>query len=123
MTYKEVFQKISSITVTTTTTDTVPVAYYQFPEDDGSGNYVPPSPPFLVYYYPSDNDFKADDTNYTKIRDLTIELYTDNKDFTLEKAVEDTLTSNGLVYSKSEDYIESEKLYMVTFETEVIING
>ena len=33
------------------------------------------------------------------------------------------LTSNGLVFSKSEDYIESEKLYMTTFETEVIING
>ena len=117
MTYKEVYQKLSSITVTTTTSDTIPVAYYQFPEDNA------PPPPFITYYYPSDNDFKADDTNYTPIRDLSIELYTDNKDFTLEKAVEDALTSNGLVYSKSEDYIESEKLYMITFETEVIING
>lgn len=117
MTYKEVYQAISSVTVSTSTTDTVPVAYFQFPEDNA------PPPPFITYYYSSDNDFKADDTNYTLIRDLNIELYTDNKDFTLEKAVEDALTSNGLVYSKSEDYIESEKLYMITFETEVIING
>ena len=121
MTYKEVYQKISSITVTTSTTDTVPAAYFQFPEDDPN-NPAPP-PPFITYYYPSDNDFKADNKNFTAIRDLTIELYCDNKDFTLEKAVEDMLTSNGLVFSKSEDYIESEKLYMTTFETEVIING
>lgn len=115
MTYKEVYTLVSTIPMTQE--KNIPAAYFQFPEDNA------PPPPFITYYYPSDNDFKADDTNYTLIRDLTIELYTDNKDFTLEKAVEDQLTSNGLVYSKTEDYIESEKLYMITFETEVIING
>lgn len=121
MTYKEVYQAISGITMTTTTTDTIPAAYYQFPEDDPN-NPAPP-PPFLVYYYPGDNDFKADNINFAKIRDLTIELYCDNKDFTIEKAVEDVLSSNGFVYAKSEEYINSEKLYMTTYDTEVIING
>ena len=76
-----------------------------------------------MYYYPGDNDFKADDSNYQAIRQLTIELYCDNKDFALEKAVEDVLSSNGFVFAKSEEYIDSEKLYMTTYDTEVIING
>lgn len=119
MTYKEVFQMVSTIPMTTE--DNIPTAYYMFPEDDPN-NPAPP-PPFICYYYPGDNDFKADDSNYQTIRPLTIELYTDTKDFTLEKAVEDKLTSCGLVYSRSESYIESEKLYEVIFETEVVING
>lgn len=121
MTYKEVYQKISGITVSTATTDTIPAAYLQFPEDDPS-NPAPP-PPFITYYYSGSDDLIADNINYQRIRPLVLELYCDSKDFTLEKAVEDFLTSNGFVYSKSEEYIDSEKLYMTTFETEVIING
>lgn len=115
MTYKQVYQIVSAIPMTQT--ENIPCAYFLFPEEQA------PPPPFICYYYPDDSDFKADDTNYALIRNLTIELYCDNKDFVLEKAVEDALSSNGLVYSKSEEYIESEKLYMTTFETEVIING
>ena len=121
MTYKEVYQVVSGITVSTSTTDTIPCAYWMFPEDDPN-NPAPP-PPFICYYYNDSNDLLADGINYQKIRGLTVELYCDNKDFTLEKAVEDKLTSNGFVYAKSEDYIESEKLYMTTFETEVIITN
>lgn len=121
MTYKEVYQVVSGITVSTSTTDTIPCAYWMFPEDDPN-NPAPP-PPFICYYYNDSNDLLADGINYQKIRGLTVELYCDNKDFTLEKAVEDALTSNGFVYAKSEDYIESEKLYMTTFESEVIITN
>jgi hypothetical protein len=121
MTYKEVYQAISGVTLTTTSTDTIPVAYYQFPEDDPN-NPAPP-PPFMVYYYPGDDDVLADNINYAKVRQMTLELYCDNKDFTLEKAVEDMLTSNGFVFSKSEEYINSEKLYETIFETEVVITN
>ena len=121
MTYKEVYQKLSAITVSSTTTDTIPTAYLMFPEDDPN-NPAPP-PPFICYYYTGDNDLLADNVNYKHIRPLTVELYCDNKDFSVEKAVEDALTSNGFVYSKSEEYIESEKLYLTNYNTEVIING
>ena len=120
MTYKKVYQILSGITMTTTSTDTIPVAYYQFPDDP---NNPAPPPPFMVYYYPGDNDFLADNKNYQPIRQMMVELYCDNKDFALEQAVEDALTSNGLVFSKSEAYIESEKLYETIFETEVIITN
>jgi len=118
MTYKAVFQMLNSITLTESTA-TIPCAYYMFPEDDPN-NPAPP-PPFLVYYYSGSDDLFADGTNYQKIRPLTIELYTDNKDFALESNVETALNSGGLAFSRSEDYIESEHLYMVTYDTEIAI--
>ena len=121
MTYKEVYQIISAIVLTpasgTEPATYIPAAYLQFPEDNA------PPPPFICYYYTGDNDLKADDINYQKIRQLTIELYCDNKNFTLESAVESALTSNGFVYTKYEEYIDSEKMYMTTYEMEVIITN
>ena len=125
MTYKKVYQVISGVVLTPASGQTpatyIPAAYLQFPEDDPN-NPAPP-PPFICYYYTGDNDMKADDCNYQAIRQLTVELYCDNKNFILEQAVESALTSNGFVYSKTETYIDSEKMYMTTYETEVVITN
>lgn len=107
MTYRQVAEMVSSIGV--------PYAYYQFPNNSGI------APPFVCFYFDSSNDFAADNTNYQRIRPLSIELYTGNKDFTLEQTVENVLNQNGLVYSREETYLDSEKMYMVTFMTEIII--
>lgn len=109
MTYQEIAEMIASVGV--------PFAYDHFTEDTAK------PPPFICFYYDGDDDFKADNTNFQKIRPLTIELYTDNKDFALEAVIEATLNENGLVYSRMESYISTEKMYMVTYQTEVIING
>ena len=50
-----------------------------------------------------------------------IPVYTDNKDFAIENAVEAALNAAGLVFSRNESYIDTEKMYMVSYETEVII--
>lgn len=92
-------------------------AYYQFPEASGQ------APPFVLFYYPEDNDFVADGCNYVKKCSLIIELYTDNKDFEMEAAVETVLKNNGFVYSRAEQYIDSERMYEVIYSTEVIIDG
>ena len=107
MTYRQVAEMVSSIGV--------PFAYYQFPNNSGI------APPFVCFYFDSSNDFAADNTNYQRIRPLSLELYTDNKDFTLEQTVENVLNQNGLVYSREETYLDSERMYMVTFMTEIII--
>jgi len=93
----------------------IPTAYYQFPNDTGQ------EPPFICFYYPGDNDFKADNINYAKINRLIIELYTDSKDFALEAAVEQVLKDNELAFIRNETYIDSERMYEVIFETQVII--
>lgn len=112
MTYKEIATMIAGIGY--------PYAYYQFTQATAK------EPPFICFYYPGRDDFLADDTNYQHITELVIELYisfSDNKDFTAEAAVESALEAAGLVYEKDESYIDSERMYMVTYTTEVLITN
>ena len=83
----------------------LPIAYDHFAEGES------PDPPFLVFLYPgSDNMFA----------DLNIELYTDVKDPETETQIEDILIAHDLPYEKSEVWIESEKLYEVLYQTQII---
>ena len=109
MTYKEIAQLIDGIGY--------PYAYYQFEKETAK------EPPFICFYYPGRDDMLADNTNYAQITELVIELYTDNKDFAAEAAVESALEAAEIVYEKDETYIDSERMYMITYNTEVLING
>ena len=93
----------------------VPCAYHHFKSD--------PKPPYLVYYYPGENDFMADDGNYVNIRSLTIDLFTRDKDFALEGTVEAALRDAGLSWYKNTDFLKDDDLFATTYEMEVLING
>lgn len=95
----------------------IPTAYYQFPNDTGQ------QPPFICFFYPDNDDFIADNSNYQKIERLVIELYTEQKDFALEAAVEAVLNLHGLVYDRAEEYLASERMHEVIYETHVIITN
>ena len=82
-----------------------------------------PAPPYVVYYFPSENDVHADDSNYVNRRQLFIELFTKKKDPTSEGTIESTLRQNGLTWYKQTDFLNDEQLYQTTYEMEVIING
>jgi len=82
-----------------------------------------PAPPYVVYYFPSENDVYADDSNFVNKRQLFIELYTTTKDTTSEGTIESTLKQHGLTWYKQTDFLNDEKLYQTTYEMEVIING
>lgn len=88
-------------------------AYHHFVEGES------PEPPFVVFLYPTSDNFSADGMVYKKINKLDIELYTDKKDIDLEEKVEAVLDSHGIFYEKSEVWIEKEKLYEVLYEMEV----
>ncbi len=107
MTYKEVNTLIAGIGLD--------YAYNHF--DDDTAHELP----FICFYFSSADDFIADNSNYQRIRLLDIELYTENKDFTLEETVENALNEAGLVYDKSETFLDSELMYMVVFTTSVAI--
>jgi len=109
MTHKEVAEMVSSIGL--------PYAYYQFPEGTGQ------APPFVVYFYGPFDDVYADQKNYVEKPVLNIELYTSEKDFEKEATVEGILQNSGLTYYKEENYIDSEKMYQIAYEMEVIIDG
>lgn len=108
MTYKEIFEMIESFGL--------PSSYHHFSE-----GRVPPTP-YIVFYYPNSNDDPADNINFGRIRALTIELYTDNKRFDLEESIEAILASNTIPFEKSEAYIDSEHMYQIVYETEMVIN-
>ena len=82
-----------------------------------------PAPPYIVYYYPNENDVFADDKNYVNRRSLHLELFTSEKDMTSEATVETQLAAAGLTWYKQTDFLNDESLFQTTYEMEVIING
>lgn len=109
MTTQDIAQMIAGIGI--------PYAYYQFDEDTAQ------EPPFICFYYPASENFNADDTVFKEGAQLNIELYTKEKDFDLEEQIKQALVDNDLVYSWSEIYLDTEKLHMTNFYTEVYFNG
>lgn len=108
MTEKEVCQMVEEIGF--------PVAYHHFEEGQA------PELPYVVYLFPGTNNFSADGVVYQGINRLNIELYTSKKDIRAEKAAETVLNRYGFFYEKDEIYLESEKMYEVLYEMEVLIN-
>lgn len=89
------------------------VAYRAFPVGEA------PSLPFICYLLTSSDNFLADNTVYYQIQEYDIELYSHNKDEISESLIEQALNENGLIWSKSEDFIDSENCYQITYTTEV----
>ena len=97
----------------------LPYAYDHFGEGEAPGG-----PPFICFFYTADDDFLSDDSNYQRITGLTVELYTDAPDWSNESAVESAMSGSGLVFSKDgPSYIENERMYQTTWETEVLLDA
>lgn len=109
MTYREVKTMVQSIGL--------PFTYYQFTADTAV------APPFICFYFDESDDEPADNMNWAKIRTLYIELYTDEKDFELESTVETVLANNDQFFTRSETYLDSERMMMVSYEMQVVITG
>lgn len=109
MTFPEIAEMISSINL--------PFAYRSFEE----GTATPC--PFICYLFPNNSPEPADNINIAKIETLTIELYTDQKDFSLEDRVENILSSHDLVFDREEEWLSDEKMQLTVFTMEVLING
>lgn len=98
------------------TQDGTPAAYLFWPEKQV------PNLPYKVWYFPNTNNFAADDKVYQQIAALNIELYTATKDFEKEQALEAVLDGAGLVWDKTETYLNTEHMFQVLYTTEVLIN-
>lgn len=95
----------------------LPCAYYQFQKD------TPQVPPYVVWIFGRNTDVMADDENYVDKEILGIELYTKYRDFEQEAAVEAVLKSYGFAWDKEANFIESEQIWQIAYESEVIIDG
>lgn len=93
----------------------IPSAYYQFADATGQ------QPPFICYFFTSANDMSADNINYCRIERLNIELYTDVKDFALEKSLEQILTANEIFFAKDETNLDSERMHVTVYQSDIIL--
>lgn len=98
----------------------LPCAYNQFKDRPGQH---PEGPPFICFFYPSRDDFEADDINYARITELVIELYSDNVDFALEARVEAALDAAELPYAMERRTIEAERMHQTIYTTEVYLDA
>nr|DAL97508.1 MAG TPA: hypothetical protein [Caudoviricetes sp.] len=90
--------------------------YHHF-ETEGAIN-----PPFLIWILPGTDNFMADGITYQGISELDIELYTDTRNFEQEKSIERVLKKYELSWNKTERHIQSENMFEVLYEMEVLIN-
>ena len=105
MTYEEISEMMQEIGL--------PYAYHHFAEGES------PNPPFTLFLSPGENTFGADNLMYFSFKQLNIELYTDEKSPETEERVEEVLLQHNIYYTKTETWIESEKLYEVLYQMEV----
>ena len=89
------------------------VAYRAFPVNEA------PKLPFICYLETGADNFFADNTVYTSVSIVDIELYSRNRDTVSEKLIEDKLRDNNITWTKDIEYIESEKCYEVIYTVEV----
>lgn len=113
MTYSNVKTMLDAVEISSNVS--VPNAYYQFEDDTGI------IPPFICFYFTGSHDVYADNSNYQKIDHLVVELYTKEKDFTLEAKIEGVLNSNGLTWSREETHLDDERMYVEVYDMDVII--
>ena len=79
-----------------------------------------PKPPYLIYLFSYSSDLMADGQNYLEIDNYQIELYTKNKDPATERLVQNKLKELGLPYSKTETFLQSEGLFQLVYEIQLI---
>lgn len=85
------------------------VAMNAFPEGEA------PELPWIVYRQTSANGFFADNRVYYNSPVFVIELYTEVKSPETEKTLESALASAELIWTKDEDYLDSERCYMIIY--------
>jgi len=76
----------------------------------------PVDPPFITYVFKYSSNFHADNKTHKGIDNVDIELYTNKKEPTTEKLLEDILTDHDVPFEKFENFIESERMYQIIYE-------
>lgn len=91
----------------------LPVGYYEFPEG------TVPSLPFIVYFETGTDNFSADGIVYQDIHKIATELYSVNRDLTIEHSIESLFEKYGIFWDKEFQYLNDEKCYITIYETEI----
>lgn len=94
-------------------TTNLPVAYDHFPTG------VKVDPPFIMYYEAYDNNMNADNKVLFSAKHMLVEFYTSLRNLTAEGTIESGFTNKDIPYTKTLEYDDNQKLYIVTYEIEI----
>ena len=72
--------------------------------------------PYIIYFVTDNEDLLADNRNYYDFINIAVELYSDDKDPSLEMKLQKLFAENEIVYRKSETVIQDENMYEVIYE-------
>lgn len=75
----------------------------------------PKQPPYVVFIRPSAEPVSSDYKVHGKFESYIVELYTKQKDIVAEKKLEDIVGAIDPDYETLEVYIDTEKLFQVTY--------
>lgn len=92
----------------------VPIAYRKF--KPYKNKPVPP-PPYIIYIIERESGRGADNKNLLVKKSVFMELYSKEKNTVLEKKIETSISA--FEWDKYEDTIESENLYVVSYEFDI----
>lgn len=95
----------------------LPVVYRQWRQDDAKG----PRPPLprIAYLVKNASILYADGAVYYSWQAIEAALYTADKDPALEAAVDTALQGAEIAYTKTEGWVEDERVYTIIYEFEV----
>ena len=89
----------------------IPVSFSSVPLDQDSAR------PYICFFQDADRNFAADGIVYYSRKVIVVRLYTDKRDEVSEGKVQTALS--GMYYSKDIEFLDSEKLYEITYPIEV----
>lgn len=90
------------------------VRFYAFPEGQA------PALPYILYIFPDEGGFGADNINYQPTTAVQVELYSKLRDTDSEAKIEAKLTDNEIYYTKDSTYLDDQKAWMTVYSFEVI---
>ena len=80
-------------------------------------------PPYIVFIRPTADTVSSDYKVHGKYQNYNIELYTNKKYLVAEKKLEDIIGLIDPEYDTLETYIDTEKLFMVTYSITIFEKG
>ena len=78
--------------------------------------------PFLTIHTEQPDNFAADNSVYVEKWNFRIDLYSTAKNLAVEAEIKQLLNDNGIYWTKTEQYIDSNNVWEVEFEFEVLGN-
>ena len=98
----------------------IPFKYHHW---NKAPNSEPPPIPFGVFVFVGSNNLIADNSTYHKGHRVRAEIYTELHDPAVISAFENVLDMAEIPYQSDEIYIDSEKMWQISYTTEVVINA